>query len=163
MSRLLHIKRCCFWCHWDLRDIWLHICVMLCHRWLSGQINSMCGCHERMRNHEESVHVIGCTLSRHKTNMPRCCKIVRVMHPPVLNIFKWQPGTRSLWRNGLNISKLSHHPLWSLCDHNGTPSKLTGKTWNQIKLPNSSVLTIWHPTNIRNHQSIYTFPVYRCW
>ena len=92
-TRLLHIRRdmcrwCC-WCHWDLRDMWLHICVILRHKWMSGQISRLCRCHERMRNPEEPLHVIGCTLSWHNTKLPRYCRIVRVMHPLVINIFKW--------------------------------------------------------------------------
>ena len=77
MSRLLHIRRgmcwCCCWFHWDLRDMWLHI--ILRHRRMSRQI-CRCRCHERMRNEEESVYVIECTLSWHKTNLPRWCKMV---------------------------------------------------------------------------------------
>ena len=89
MSRLLHIRRgmcwCCCWFHWDLRDMWLHICVILRHKWMSRRICRLCRCHEQMRNEEEPIHVIECTLSWHNTNLPCWCKIVWVVHPPVVN------------------------------------------------------------------------------
>ena len=126
MSRLLHIRRgicrCYYWCHWDLRDIWLHKCVIMRQRWMSRRICRLCRCHERMRNEEEPVHVIGCTLSWHNTNLTRWCKMVWVVHPPVVNFFKWHASTYSRCRNTLHVSKLVHDPLWSVSHDNEHPS-----------------------------------------
>ena len=95
MSRLLHIRRCmrgCFlysyYCHWVLRHIWLDICLILHDRWMSGWILGLCQPQEWMRNHVEPVHVVWCTLSRHNINISHWCKVVREMHPSVVNIFQ---------------------------------------------------------------------------
>ena len=99
MSRLLHIRRClcrCFLhkccCHWDLRHIWFHICPILHDRWMPGWITGLCRPHEWMWNYVEPLHVVVCTLSKHNTNLGHRCKVVREMHPSILNVFEHSLG-----------------------------------------------------------------------
>jgi len=57
------------------------------------------------------------------------------------------------------VSELAHDPLWSMSDDNGPQAELIGKTWNQMKLSNQSMLPIRHPAYIRNTKSIQTLSV----
>ena len=151
MSSLVHIRtgmcQCCWWLR-DLKDMWLHEWGIMRRRWMSRRIWLLRRGHERMRNDEEPIHVVGRTLTWHKTYLTCWCKMVWVVHPAIVYFFKWHPWNNSLYRNTLDVSKLAHDPLWSVSDGNGLPSELTGKAWNQIKLPKGSVLPIRHPANM---------------
>ena len=97
---------------------------------------------------------IRCTCRKPNTHLTCWRKMVWVVHPPVVYLIKWHQWIGRRSKNTLDISKLAHDPLWSVSDSNGPPTKLTWKAWNQIKLPDPSVLPIWHPTNIRIPESI---------
>ena len=125
-------------------------CMTGGHRWITG----MCRPHEWMWNHVEPVHVVRCTLSRHNTNLAHRCKVVGEMHPSIINVFEAQSWTHTVWRNRLNIPKLPPHLLWLVYDNNGTPSDMSRKAWNEVKLSNYTVVTVRHPTNISYRQLI---------
>ena len=165
MSGLIHIRpgrcRCCCWL-WDLRDMWLwHLRDMfgLRSRCISRRIWCLCRGHEWMQNDEEPIDVVGRTLTWHNTYLTYWRKMVWVVHPPVIYLIEWHPWIGRRTRNTLDISKLVHDPRWSVSDSNEAPAELTEKAWNQIKVPDPSVLPIWNPIEIGNPQSIQALRV----
>jgi len=159
MSRLLHSgpRRCrrCSWlqhvrdiCLWGLRDdsglqrIW-------CVAW----------CHERMRDAEEPVHVVTGTLTWHSAHLTCWNDMIRVVHPLVVYIIIRHPWIDRRSRNGLCVSKLPHDPLWSVINNNRPPTQETEITWNQMEVPNRSVLPIRDPTDIWNPELVQALPI----
>ena len=160
MSKLVHIRPGrCRWCCWlwDLRDMsGLHSRCIWQRIWWLGRG------HEWMRNDEEPVDVVRCTMTWHNARLTCWHKMVWVVHPPVVYLIKWHPWINRRSRNTLDVSKLPHDPLWSITNNNGPPAELTGIAWNQMKLPDPLVLPIWHPADIRNPNSVLVLPVRPC-
>ena len=144
----IHMCRC--WC-WLLRDTWLwHLRDLsgLHCRCISRRIWCLWRSHEWLWFHEESIDVVGRTLTWHNTYVTCWRQMVRVVRPPIVYVIKWHPWIDRVCRNALDVFELVHNPLRSVSDNNRPPAELSWETWNRMKLLDRSVLRIWHPADI---------------
>ena len=104
MSRLVYINMCICRCfvhsrcrHRVLRRIWLNICLIVHHEWMSRGILKLCQTHEGMRYHVEPLHVVYCTLSRHNTYLTHRCKVFRKLNTSIINYYGHFTFLMALW------------------------------------------------------------------
>jgi len=121
MSRSLYTSICIFSCfihthcrHWMLSNMWFLKCVMLLHRGLSRRIPRLCWTHEGMGYRVEPIHVVRLTLPKRYTYLTNRCSVFRKLNPSIINVFYTEKSSSKVWRNGLDIPKLSYNPLWCM-------------------------------------------------
>ena len=108
---------------------------------------------------KKQLHVVWGHLPRNYTELPYRHHMIWKVYPPVVYISTCQRITNRWWRNGLNVPKLSNHPLWSNVDDDLTPSNLSRVRGDQLIAPNSLMLSIQHPTDVGHCQGINTCSV----
>ena len=164
MSRTMHINVCFIRCrcrHRLLIHIWFNKCVILLNRWNSRRILWFCWSHKWMWNHVESLHVIWQTQARHYTDLPYRCNVVTELHPSSIHFLNRNRRRNRIWRNSLDLPKLSYNPIWSVNDRQGTPSEMVEKQGDDLKFSKWIVVTTRNPTHNVRGQSVQTLVIRR--
>jgi len=164
MSKMMYIDvyfikcRCC---HRLLMHICFNKCVILLNQRNSRSIPWLCRTHEWVRNHVEPIHVIWRTLARHYTDLPYKCNVVTELHPSIIHFFNRNRRHNRMWQNSLDVSKLLYNLLQSMNDHQGTPSEMARKQWDDLKFSKWMVVTIQNPAHNVRGQSVQTLAICR--
>ena len=156
MSKMMHINVCLIRCrcrHWLLMHIWFNKCVILLNWWNSRRIPWLC--------RVEPIHVIWWTLARHYTDLTYRCNVVTELHPSIIHLFIRNRRHNRMWRNSLDVSKLSYNPLRLVNDCQGTPSEMAGKQRDDLKFSKWMMVTIRNLAHYVRGQFVQTPAIHR--